>query len=68
MTIETLKKVLRGLVVSASSPMGIIPLNSLLRDYQEVEGRRIPYADLGFRTEMDLLHSIPDTIEVGALC
>lgn len=64
MSFETLKKVLKALLVSASNPMGV-PLQTLKDDYQELEGQPLPYKEYGFRTEMDLLNSIWDTIEVS---
>lgn len=64
MELETTKKVLRGLLVSA--PSGGIPLGKLLKEYEELEGRPLPFEKLGYEKLGQLLNDIPDTLNVSA--
>lgn len=66
MSIDIVKKVLRGLVLSIPSPFGV-PLSKLRNDYHQLEGGAIPFADFGFRNELDFLYSMHDCIRVSSI-
>ncbi|XP_038063812.1 tudor domain-containing protein 5-like isoform X2 [Patiria miniata] len=56
---ETVKKTIRGLVVSA--PLGLTP-HEVELDYASFVGRPLPYRQLGYNTCQDFLQDIPDTV------
>lgn len=58
------KIVLKGLIISVPSAIGI-PVNTLLNDYREMEGRAVPFANFGYRTALDFLKSLTDTLQVS---
>lgn len=63
---ETVKKVLRGLILSMPSAVGM-PLRGLLKDYQDIEGTCLPYAQYGYSTPLDFLRGMSDTVQVSRL-
>lgn len=62
--LNDIKKVLKALLVSSAKTTNGIPVRTLLRDYQDLEGREIPFEQLGFLSAFSLLNSIRDTLFV----
>lgn len=59
--LETIKKVLRSLLISARHGLSE---RDLLRDYQQVTGERLSYRVFGHETFMSFLRSIPDVVRI----
>ncbi|KAK9880650.1 hypothetical protein WA026_011889 [Henosepilachna vigintioctopunctata] len=55
------KKVLRSLLVSSALKVTVC---SLKKDYYDVEGRDIPFKELGYNSLQHFLHSIPDVLQI----
>ncbi|XP_044752165.1 tudor domain-containing protein 5-like [Coccinella septempunctata] len=60
--LEEVKKILRSLLVSAPVKVTVSSLN---KDYRSLEGRGIPFKELGYNSLLHLLHSIPDVLRVN---
>ncbi|XP_032896232.1 tudor domain-containing protein 5 [Amblyraja radiata] len=59
--LEVLKKELRSLLISAKNSLSPAELE---KDYQTMMGKRLPLCALGYRSTMELVSNIPDTIKV----
>ncbi|XP_069761276.1 tudor domain-containing protein 5 isoform X4 [Narcine bancroftii] len=59
--LEVLKKELRSLLISSKN--GLTP-SELEEDYQTMMGKRLPLCALGYKSVIELVSSIPDTIKV----
>ena len=59
---EGLKKEIRSLLVSA--PRGV-PANLFAKDYRSMNGKELPFRDLGYARMEDFILSIPDVVRVG---
>ncbi|XP_078273631.1 tudor domain-containing protein 5-like [Rhinoraja longicauda] len=59
--LEVLKKELRSLLLSAKNSLTPAELE---KDYQTMMGKRLPLYALGYRSTLELLSNIPDTIKV----
>lgn len=59
---EKVKKDIRALLISA--PLGV-PAQIFPRDYRQMNGKEVPYREIGYRTLDDFIVSIPDVVRVG---
>lgn len=59
---DRVKKEIRSLLISA--PRGV-PANLFLKDYRSMNGKELPFRDLGYGRLEDFICSIPDVVKVG---
>ena len=59
---DKVKKDIRALLISA--PRGV-PMQVFPKDYRQMNGKEVPYRDLGYRSLEDFIMSIPDVVRIG---
>ncbi|XP_067912958.1 tudor domain-containing protein 5 [Heterodontus francisci] len=59
--LEVLKKELRSLLISAKNSLTPVELE---RDYRSMMGKQLPLCALGYRSVLELVSNIPDTIKI----
>ena len=59
---EKVKKDIRALLISA--PLGV-PAHIFAKDYRQMNGKDIPFRELGHRSLDEFVLSIPDVVRVG---
>ncbi|XP_051877224.1 tudor domain-containing protein 5-like [Pristis pectinata] len=59
--LEVLKKELRSLLISSKNSLTPAELE---KDYQTMMGKRLPWSALGYKSVLELVSNIPDTIKV----
>jgi hypothetical protein len=59
---DELKTLLRGLLISSPRAMTI---DELQRDYRLQEGQDVPFHKLGYKSFLEYLKSVPDTVVVS---
>ena len=59
---DKVKKDIRALLISA--PLGV-PAQIFAKDYRQMNGKEIPYREIGYRSLDDFIWSIPDVVRVG---
>ncbi|XP_053663201.1 uncharacterized protein LOC128712331 [Anopheles marshallii] len=61
--LDYLKPLIRSMVMSHRNKT--VCIQELQRDFQDIEGFPIPYAQLGFESVFALLHAMPDIVKVS---
>lgn len=61
-SLQDTKTIIRSLLLSTSEKVTIQQLDY---DYRQMEGKHIPYSDLGFARLDQFLMSLTDTVEVS---
>ena len=59
---DKVKKDIRALLISA--PLGV-PAHIFAKDYRQMNGKEVPYREIGHRSLDDFIMSIPDVVRVG---
>ena len=59
---DKVKKDIRALLISA--PLGV-PAHIFSKDYRQMNGKEVPYRDIGHRSLDDFIMSIPDVVRVA---
>lgn len=59
---DKVKKDIRALLISA--PLGV-PAHIFAKDYRQMNGKEVPYREIGHRSLDDFILSIPDVVRVG---
>ena len=59
---DKVKKDIRALLISA--PLGV-PAHIFAKDYRQMNGKEVPYREIGCRTLDEFIRSIPDVVRVG---
>lgn len=59
---DKVKKDIRALLISA--PLGV-PAHIFAKDYRQMNGKEVPYREMGYRSLDDFILSIPDVVRVG---
>ena len=59
---DKVKKDIRALLISA--PLGV-PAQIFPRDYRQMNGKEVPYREVGHGTLEEFIRSIPDVVRVG---
>uniref|UniRef100_A0A182W7I2 HTH OST-type domain-containing protein n=1 Tax=Anopheles minimus TaxID=112268 RepID=A0A182W7I2_9DIPT len=63
--LEQLKPIIRSMVMSHRNKT--VCVQELQRDFRDIEGLPIPYKQLGFADIFELLHAIPDIVQVSTI-
>lgn len=61
-TLEEIKHTVRSIIISSPKKLSI---EELLKDYNSIEGCRLPFRRLGFNSEIELLQNMKDTLSVS---
>lgn len=59
---DELKTILRGLLISSPQAMTV---NELQKDYKLQEGQDVPFSKFGFKSFLEYIKSVPDTVAVS---
>ena len=59
---DKVKKDIRALLISA--PLGV-PAHIFAKDYRQMNGKEVPYREIGHRTLDEFILSIPDVVRMG---
>lgn len=62
--LDEVKKIVKGLLISCKKDL---TLRKLLSDYEEIEMRRLPFYEFGYKTPLDFLASMSDTVHVSTI-
>lgn len=62
MDLSEFKCVAISILTSSKSP---VTIEKFRKDYQALEGIKIPFKSLGFKSDIELLQSMPDTFSVS---
>ncbi|XP_021933718.1 tudor domain-containing protein 5 [Zootermopsis nevadensis] len=58
---DELKTILRGLLISSPQALTV---NELQKDYKLQEGQDVPFSKFGFKSFLEYIKSVPDTVAI----
>lgn len=59
---DSIKHTLRSIIISSPKKLSV---EELTNDYYSIEGSKLPFRALGFKSNIELLQSMNDTIAVS---